>query len=318
MTTDQNTSGKSSKAKGQATNKLAQHITGFQKRWNASWDDNTLFIQFKNRLLYLINSHLAHPMILNTDRLNRYAYYCGLSAPYSGNNHFFELTLMNEGLQKTIVFSTISNSTTPMQLAWHLQNLFMVLSEIPQADIGPAAHLGLFAFYGDFEDLLKASPSIQLRISKTKKGTLVYPAGAKLLDEGLVNDNLSWLQDYPESLKAFEQALSIYLGGDKPKYRNLIDNLRVAIEQLLRRVLNNQKSLEKQSNDLDSWLTAHKVHKQIRNLYGQFLFGPYTVLQNDVAKHGDEELLADEIEYLIYLTGTFMRLIIELRRSETE
>jgi hypothetical protein len=317
MTKDQNSPKKSSKSQSQTSNKLAQHITGFQKRWNASWDDNTLFVQFKNRLLYLINSHLAHPMILNQARLNRYAYYCGLQAPYSGNSSFFELTLMNEGLQKTIVFSTISDSTSPLHLAWYLQNLFMVLSEIPQAEIGPAAQLGLSSFQVEFEDLLKASPSIQLRISKTKKGMLVYPAGAKLLDEGLVNDNLNWLQDYPESLRAFEQALSIYLGGDKPKYRNLIDNLRVAIEQLLRRILNNQKSLEKQTKELDNWLAARGVHKQIRNLYGQFLFGPYTVLQNDVAKHGDEELLADEIEYVTYLTGAFIRLVVQLKRSET-
>ncbi|NOY98382.1 MAG: hypothetical protein GXP40_04125, partial [Chloroflexi bacterium] len=83
----------------------------------------------------------------------------------------------------------------------------------------------------------------------------------------------------------------------------------------LRKVLKNKKSLENQK-ELDSWLEMHGVHKQVRNLYGQLLFGPYTTLQNDVAKHGDEELLPDEVEYLIYLTGTFLRFIIQLSRSE--
>ncbi len=317
MTTSPKKSISSSKSKKAANNKLSENIKGFQKRWNASWNEAAIFSQFKNRLLFLIDTYLSR-VLIDKSLLNQYAYYCGLPAPYSATGEDFLLmfNLTQEGLRSTIVYKTISDSNTPLQLAWHLQNLFLVLNSIPQSKRTPDVELMLFSFFNEFNDLLDASPSVQIKISKTKKGVIVYPAGVKLLDDRLVNDNLTGLQDYPESLKAFEQALSIYLSGDKPKYRNLIDNLRVAIEQLLRKVLNNQKSLENQSKELDSWLEKHGVHKQIRNLYGQFLFGPYTALQNDVAKHGDEELLPDEIEYLIYLTGTFMRLVIQLCRSE--
>lgn len=307
----------SSKNQKESRITLSENIKGFRKRWNASWDEAAIFSQFKNRLLFLIDKFLSR-VLIDKSLLNQYAYYCGLAAPYSatGKDFLLMFNLNQEGLRGTIVYKTISDSITPIQLAWHLQNLFLVLNTIPQSKRTSEVEFMLFSFFNEFNDLLDASPSVQIRISKTKKGITVYPAGVRLMDEGLVNDNLTGLQDYPESLKAFEQALSIYLSGDKPKYRNLIDNLRVAIEQLLCKVLNNQKSLENQSKELDDWLEKHNVHKQIRNLYGQFLFGPYTALQNDVAKHGDEELLTDEIEYLIYQTGTFMRLIIQLCRSE--
>ncbi|MBM3178865.1 MAG: hypothetical protein FJZ86_00775 [Chloroflexi bacterium] len=296
--------------------KLSANIKGFQKRWNASWDEAAVFSQFKNRLLFLIDKYLSH-ILIDKSSLNQYAYYSGLSAPYSatGKDFLLEFSLNQEGLRSTIVYKTISDSVTPMQLAWHLQNLFLVLSAVPQSKRTSEVEFRLFSFFNEFNDLLDASPSVQIRISKTKKGVTVYPGGAKLLDDRLVNDNLTGLQDYPESLKAFEQALSIYLSGDKPKFRNLIDNLRVAIEQLLRKVLNKPKNLENLSKELDDWLEKHGTHKQVRNLYGQLLH-IFTTLQNDVAKHGDVELLPDEIEYLIYLTGTFMRLIIQLRRSE--
>ncbi len=295
---------------------LSENIKGFQKRWNASWDESTIFLQFKNRLLFLIDKSFSK-VILDKSLLNQYAYYCGLPAPYSSTGEDFLLTfnLNQDGLRSTILYKTISDADTPMRLAWYLQNLFLVLANIPQTIRTPEVEFMLFAFFNELNDLLEASPSVQIKIAKTKKGLVVYPAGAKLLDNGLVNENLTWLQGYPESLKSFEQALSIYLSGDKQKYRNLIDNLRVAIEQLLRRVLNNQKSLENQSKDLDTWLQKRKTHKQIRNLYGQLLFGQYTTLQNEIAKHGDDELLTDEVEYLIYLTGTFIRLIIQLNKN---
>jgi hypothetical protein len=301
-------------------NKLVDQIKSFQKRWNVTWDDATAFMQFRNRLIFLIDKHLSKSIVLDTELINQYAFLCGLPAPYAGSGRLNEIVasveLQQKGLNTTIIFTSFSYSQAPIHLAWYLQNLFLAIEERLQSRKDRTLEVNFVRFYAELKDLIKISPSSQIRLSKTKKGIIVYPAGAKMLDESLVNDNLAWLQDFPESLNAFEQALSIYLSGDKPKFRNLTDNLRVSIEQLLRRILINQKSLENQSKELDDWLEKHGVHKQVRNLYGQFLFGPYAALQNDVAKHGDVELLPDEIEYLIYLTGTFMRLIIQLRRSE--
>jgi hypothetical protein len=303
---------------GSMSDNLSQHIRSFNKRWNVDWDATSSFGLFKNRLVSLIDKYFPH--VVDKDILNRYAFLCGLPAPFSSTGRFDEVLasvqLTQEGLKSTIIFSSITDAQLPVQIAFCIENLLKAITDVSQSKGRPAVEQAISGFYQELKDITNATPSLQLRVSKTKQGIVTYPAGAKLLDDSLINDNLVWLQDYPESLNAFEQALSIYLSGDKPKFRNLIDNLRVAIEQLLRRILNNQKSLEKQSNELDDWLEKRGTHKQIRNLYRQLLFGPYAILQNDVAKHGDVELLPDEIEYLIYITGTFMRLIIQLRRSE--
>lgn len=297
---------------------LTRHIKSFQRRWNANWDDENTFLQFRNRLMFLIDKHLSKHIVADKDLINQFAYLCGLPAPYSATGDFNKIyasvTLEREGWKSTIIFTSFTNSQLPMHLAWYLQNLFLAIEERLQIKKNNYLEASLVQFYAELKDLIGATPLI--RLSKTKKGIVVYPAGAKLLDDNLVNDSLAWLQDYPDALKAFEQALSIYSSNDKPKFRNLIDNLRLGMEQLLRKVLNNQKSLENQSKELDEWLEKHHIHKQVRNLYGQLLFGQYAALQNDVAKHGDVELLPDEIEYLIYLTGTFIRLIIQIHRSE--
>ncbi|MDP1715334.1 MAG: hypothetical protein Q8L41_11385 [Anaerolineales bacterium] len=300
-------------------NKLSANVKSFQKRWNANWDDATAFIQFKNRLLFLIDKHLSKSIVSSKELINQYAFICGLCAPYSAtgdlNKVFVKVELEQKGFNNTIIYSTIANSQTPIQVAWYLQNLFTAFNNMLQNN----THLQMVIdnFYTELVDVLSVSPVSQIRLSKNKKGIIVYPAGAKLLDDVLVNENLTWLLDYPESHKAFEQALSIYFSGDKLKFRNLVDNLRVAIEQLLRRVLGNEKSFENQTKELSVWLEKRGVHSQTKNLFSQLLFGPYAVFQNDAVKHGDEDLLPDEIEYLIYLTGTFLRLLIQLNRNES-
>lgn len=308
----------SSKTKNAPYRKLSDNINGFQKRWNVKWSNDEVFNQFKNRLLFLIDKYLSIYLIMHGSKINQYAYLCGLPAPYpaAGDDTMLSFELSSYGLPGTIIYSTIANTTDQIQLAWYLQNLFVVISEISQSDKTPQTTLFIFSFFLELEDLVNSSPAIQIKIARTGDSATVFPAGAKLLDEGLINDNISWMQEYPKSFAAFEQSLEIYLSGDKPKFRNLKDNLRVAVEQLLRKILNNSKSLENQSKELDEWLEKQGVHKQIRNIYGQLLFGNFAILQNEVAKHDDVELTLEEIEYLIYQTGTFMRLIIQLCRSE--
>jgi hypothetical protein len=296
-----------------ATGNLSKSIQSFQKRWNVRWDEKTSFTQSINRLVYLIDKYLLSTNLLNHNTHNQYAYYCGFPMPYTMASFMFNQVPVQQN--ESIIINNILNSQSSVQLAWHLQNLFLALKD-SKTERNPEAEIFIFAFLSDFKDVLESAPSMKISFSKTQDEIIIYPAGADLLDEDLINGNLLWLQEYPESLKALEQSLSIYMAGDKPKFRNLIDNLRVSVEQLLRAVLKNSKSLENQSKELDVWLEKHGVHKQIRNLYGQFLFGPYATLQNDVAKHGDTELLPDEIEYLIYQTGTFLRLILQLDRSK--
>ena len=89
-----------------------------------------------------------------------------------------------------------------------------------------------------------------------------------------------------------------------------MDELRLGLEELLRAVLQNRKSLEKQKSYLNAWLKDKKAHKQLANLFGQLLVA-YTSFQNEAVKHGDESKEQDA-EFMIYLTATFMRFLLRL------
>jgi hypothetical protein len=117
------------------------------------------------------------------------------------------------------------------------------------------------------------------------------------------------LSKYPEVLKPFESALKLYMAKDPNQYRNMLDNLRFALEQMLRSVLSNQKSLENQKEEFLRWLNQHDVHGRIGNMYHTLLFVGFADYQNDAVKHREDAYTPAEVEFVLYMTGTFLRLI---------
>lgn len=166
-------------------------------------------------------------------------------------------------------------------------------------------------FANAIKEAIEYSAGINLRIIKKDNRVTLYPSGAKLLDEAVVNDTLLWLSDYPKVIKHFEEALNIYLRKDVAKYRNLLDNLRFALEQILKLTLKNKKPLEKQRDSLLRWLNEHGVHQEIINMYYDLL-AKFTQYQNDAVKH-IEKWSPHEIEFMIYLTATFIRFLLQLK-----
>jgi len=287
------------------------NMRDFNKRWNIVEDSNDAFIKFKNRILISLDKVVGQIILRDRGLVDRFAFILGIQVSARSAIGPSQVSNVRRYFRGTLVYEVFSSAQTITELAEMLQALFCVLEENSSYS---ANNSNLFS---EVQQAIDIGYSALIAIARSGEKVTLYPAGAKLLDESLVNDNLNWLKEYPDALKAFNQALTIYLRGDKPKYRNLVDNLRIAIELVLKSVLGNQKSLENQSGELDSWLKQRGVNKQIRNLYGQLLFGPYSVLQNDVAKHGDLPLLDPEIEYLIYQTGTFLRLLLQMYRIQS-
>lgn len=129
----------------------------------------------------------------------------------------------------------------------------------------------------------------------------------------MINRTLLWLDLHPRALQHLEIALKLYMDNDKANQRSLRNELRGAMEQLLKELLSNSKPIEKQGGDLKDWLTAKGAHPQVMSLYTQLLFGPFTIYQNDV-KH-TREFNEQDIEFMIYLTGIFMRQLLQLERA---
>jgi hypothetical protein len=158
------------------------------------------------------------------------------------------------------------------------------------------------------------SPGAPFEVSLTDKGAILYRAGAALLDQQVVDIALQWLSEFPDALSHFEKALRTYLRDGAAKRRNVLDDLRLALEQLLRKVLGNDKSLENQKEALGTWLKDRGLHPTVVAMYHTLIFGQYAPYQNDAVKH-DDASHPEEVEFLIYLTANFMRLLLQTKRA---
>ena len=86
------------------------------------------------------------------------------------------------------------------------------------------------------------------------------------------------------------------------------------MELFIKQYFNNEKSLENQKELLGKYLKEQDVAKEIRDMFSTlFLF--YTRYNNENVKHADN-CIELESEYIIYLTGTFIRFLIKVREQE--
>jgi hypothetical protein len=189
-----------------------------------------------------------------------------------------------------------------------LQQLFWALKE--------SASNKAEVVLGVLREAKRLSPGIDFGIAARNGVITFYPEGAKELDLPLVEEPLVWLSEYPKIAEHYEEALRIVLTKDSAKFRNALDNLRWALEQLMRSILGNRRPLEKQRDVLLPWMKQRNVHQQVVNMYSDLLnrFGEY---QNDAVKHGDNWRPA-ELEFMIYLTGAFIRLLLQATKVREE
>lgn len=133
----------------------------------------------------------------------------------------------------------------------------------------------------------------------------IYPSNIEFLDKPLVTEVLNWLNDFPDAKKNFSKALKTE--RIDANYRNIIDDLRISLELFLKQILKNNKSLEKQNSYIGEYLKNNNVSIEISNIYIK-LMDYYTKYNNHHAKH-DDSVIEIEIDYLIYLTSSFIRFI---------
>lgn len=135
------------------------------------------------------------------------------------------------------------------------------------------------------------------------KDGFFYPSGAKELDESLIEKTLTWLNDYPNEKEDFKRALECYLEGKS--LGDVIKNCYSAIEGIARNVLNNDKTLDNNKDELLSKIGLSGGWKAILANYINFAHD---------FRHASEkrhEIPKQEAEGYLYMTGLLIRLIIE-------
>ena len=282
-------------------------IKNFYNRWNITYDEKKQFEEFKSRVLHSFDLVLGKLFIDNENLQEEYIKLIGIIPKNTISRvHRGGMNIYN--FQSVFTGYTINFNETRI---WNLLNEingFLDLIKCIQ-----------FVFWLDIEEDIKNRffesikkdidfSGVQINIRKTKSGAVLYPKGAKLLDEKLVNDILLWLSDCPKAQKTFQSALAKYM--EKKYNRNLVDDLRLSLELFLKQIFGNAKSLENQKDVLGTFLKNKKVPKEISGMYW-VLLDRYSKYQNEYAKH-DDEVNERELEFMIYLTGTFMRFLLNL------
>jgi len=144
----------------------------------------------------------------------------------------------------------------------------------------------------------------------TKHGAFKTETLAKELDLPLVEETRHWLESYPAALALFDQAKTKYDLGSLE--RNVLDDLRLALEKLLHVVLDNDKSLENQLPLLGKLLKEKGASKELANMLDKLL-RYYCAYQNDHVKH-DDDVKEEEIEIVFEMSAAFMKHIVRLSR----
>lgn len=129
------------------------------------------------------------------------------------------------------------------------------------------------------------------------------------INEALIDETKHWLNDYPESQKLFEDALSKF--ENNVYQRNLLDDLRLSLEKLLQNILDSKKSLENQLSEIGAFIKERNGSKELTNMFTK-LIDYYSKYQNTYVKH-DDAVIENEIEIIFEMTCSFMKFLIRIK-----
>jgi hypothetical protein len=268
---------------------LSTYLGSFRRRWNVDMDNDRQFDEFRSRAFHTVSNVLGSELTSQPELSNAYLRVIGQPPRFD--------TPMLFGVNDTMVWNALESPDELWEFVFCLESLFHLPFEAKTLEQLAA---------GLKEDV--TASSVPVVLARSKGSYLFYPKGAKLLDERVVNADLEWLSDYPSALTAFENAL--VQSSDSAKQREVLDSLRVSLENFLRQLLGNRKSLENNRENLLRWMDEHGTNTETRQMMRQ-LFTFYCEYQNNHVKHGDSWKPA-EVDFILYLTATLIHLLAEL------
>ncbi len=258
------------------------------RRWNVARDEKGALEAFRNRLTLTLFDR-PRWWHIESDCWGQFFLYTGAKRP--------ESSLIQQEVRYAL------ERAPGDRLMYYLDCLLRAASENPKDfDLACAG----------IELALEESPDLDVSLHRKGKRAILYPAGVGLLDSALVDPLLSWLPKDSQALVHLETALRQRLQGVK-HYSQCLNELRKALEEHLRLVLENDKSLENQKRDLGRWLKEKLVNVEVRQMF-EPLLAYYQRYQNERVKHGSDWAPL-EVDFVIYLTASFMKLLLDVERS---
>lgn len=155
----------------------------------------------------------------------------------------------------------------------------------------------------------------QLRIKLiTTYGAVFDTSSASDIDDPLIVATTHWLGPFPEALTAFNSALVKHRANVLA--RNLLDDLRLSLEVLVKSILKNGKSLENQKAELGKFLKERESSPELREMFITLL-SYYCHYQNSYVKHNDD-VNSEEIEIMFEMTSCFLKHLVRLNAKNPQ
>jgi hypothetical protein len=156
---------------------------------------------------------------------------------------------------------------------------------------------------------LSAAEANKLKVQLfTRYGHLDDGSSATELNHALVEETRHWLNAFPKSLDLYNGALRKLEHGVFD--RNVLDDLRLALEMLLHVLLDNHKSLENQIQPLGAFIKENKGSPELANMFVK-LIEYYSKYQNTYVKH-DAAVVEQEVDFVFEITSCFMRHLVRI------
>lgn len=131
---------------------------------------------------------------------------------------------------------------------------------------------------------------------------------SETLNVTLVEEAKHWLADYADSLKLYNDALIKF--NNNIFERNLLDDLRLSLEILLKSIFQNDKSLENQIPQIGAFINSKGGSKEFSNMF-RILLEYYSKYQNSFVKHNDA-VIEEEVEFIFEMTSSFMKHLVKM------
>ena len=134
----------------------------------------------------------------------------------------------------------------------------------------------------------------------------------------ITKDAFSTLFDVVEQLQPYQKAHNLYKEASSKlvkgeHFRNAIDDIRLALELLLKEILHNQAPLEKQQTNLSNYFKGRGVNDDVRNIVVQTLPKLINYFNNNV-KHNNRVKTKD-VEFIVNQTNVIVEQIVKCERS---
>jgi len=130
----------------------------------------------------------------------------------------------------------------------------------------------------------------------------------------LIEETRHWLKSFAGVLELYASALQKH--DSKLFVRNLLDDLRLALEKLVQAILGNGKTLENQIPLLGQFVKKSGGSPEFSNMFLK-LVEYYTKYQNSYVKH-DDAVVEAEVEFVFEITSSFMKHLVRLHQHIDE